>query len=273
MAEEFADQFGVKCHVGHVIPPVVTHHMSSQYHGVTPMSIICAISDDMNTGVTFGQWLKAQLRAKRWRQVDLASRIDVSRSTVGMWATDVQPPSEDNMHEIARVFGIRVEEVRARANRPARREGEVLRRLPGQPRSGPQIAWPVIGRIPADAVRWMQQDGELEPVQVPLDWIRGRSLRDVFAVEVAGNCLISHQIASGDVILCEWRGSRQPVNGDLVIVRIEDEVTCKLWYWVDGNIELRDGFDEVVWSGPPSGNVHVEGYAMHVIRTYGTRAS
>lgn len=264
MREQFADQFRIEGHGGHVTFMVTSCHVTYPNMAMDAMSTICAMTCHMN--VTFGEWLGDERRKRNMKQSELARLLGVGRSAVGNWETDVQPPNDDNLDALAALWRLPVEEVRVRAGKAPTREGGLRRAK--RPDLGPEVGVKVYSRIPADAVRWMQPEGDFEPVQVPVGWLRGRSLRDVFAVEVSGDCLLSLKIMDGDVLLCEWKRDRNPIDGDLVIVRIEDEVTCKLWYWVGAQIELRDGYGNVVYQGMPSGNVHVEGFVLRSTRDY-----
>lgn len=233
------------------------------------MSTICAMPSHMK--LTFGEWLRDTRKEKGLRQVDLARKMGVSRGAVGNWETDMQPPSENNVVELARVLRMDPGEIEAFISRaPRGRPPSESTRPAGRPvgKSGSEVPVKMYGRVPCDAVRWVNPEEEWEPVWIPAEWLRGRSLDDVFAVEASGDCLSSLRIDDGDTLICAWRGSRRPVNGDLVVVRIEDHVTCKRWHWVGSDIELRDGDGNVTHRCKPSGNVHVEGYVLNSFRDY-----
>lgn len=230
------------------------------------------ISNIVRIELSFGEWLEDRIKAADMTQTQFGNAVGVEQPAVSQWVRDVRIPKDVHLRAIARVLDVSVSEVTTRAGRPTGRKRRGLQPVPEPITTGPELTVSVVSRVPADAFRWMQQEGGYGSVQVPRAWMRGRSERDVFAVEVSGDCLRSHSIVHGDRLFCEWRGGRTPRDGDLVIVRIEDEVTCKLYYWVNGFIELRDGDGNVTARVPPSGNVDVQGFVLHVIRDVDTES-
>ncbi|PZM90054.1 MAG: hypothetical protein DIU79_14620, partial [Actinobacteria bacterium] len=110
---------------------------------------------------------------------------------------------------------------------------------------GPTVMVRRRGRLPADTVRWMAEEVEMEAVPAAL--LRGRSPENVFIAEASGDCLRGRMIADGDWVFLErLQPGQQPRNGDIVAVRLHDEVTLKIWYRDGDWIELRDADDKLV---------------------------
>lgn len=105
------------------------------------------------------------------------------------------------------------------------------------------------GVVPADAIRWIAAEEGTDVRSVLPEWLGARSANEYFVVEASGDCLLrSHGIASGNLVLLEWKRADEPdlPNDEVVLIRIGDTFTLKRWFR-DGNwIELRDGNDIVV---------------------------
>lgn len=101
----------------------------------------------------------------------------------------------------------------------------------------------VIGRVPADGVRWAAMTEEWS-VEVPRE--RLRNTADPIGLEVTGDCFRSLGIWSGDVVICDRVEGRRPHDRDLVVVRIGDGISLKRWCIAEDTVELRDGNEQVV---------------------------
>lgn len=112
--------------------------------------------------------------------------------------------------------------------------------------SGPRVVQiPPRGRIPANVARWISdEDDGMPPIEVPASQLPG--IRDPFALHVSGNCLKALDISDGDRLICYRDESRAPRNGDLVIVRVGDEATCKLWRSDEHGVRLEDGAGNII---------------------------
>lgn len=220
-----------------------------------------------------GDRIRALRKARGLSMPHLATLANISHSYVRSLETgDKEAPSLPVIVAIANALGTTLDEIVgfskiSEVEERIRRE-QAVRVLLGEEGElvGPDVLIRVTGRIPANAMRWMSMDGEEYDVAVPLAEMRGRSTSEVFALEVSGDCLLSHRIASGDVVVCEWANGRTPRSGELVVVRIGSEYTLKEWYWVEGVIELRDGEGNVILQTEPSERVHVEGYPFYLAR-------
>lgn len=119
-----------------------------------------------------------------------------------------------------------------------------------------------LGTVPADSVRWtMWEEGEVT-VDVPRQWLRGHDPERLFAVQLSGDCLARLGYLSGDYVLCVSATAETVRNGQLVVVRIGDEVTMKLWHRDGDRIELRDGEGRVIWQGEAPQGLEIKGVAI-----------
>lgn len=112
----------------------------------------------------------------------------------------------------------------------------------------------VIGRVPADAMRWSAMEEEMV---VEIARARLGNARTPIGLVVSGDCLKALGIFSGDIVICDRAEGRAPQHRQLVVVRVGEEVTLKRWVEADGRVELRDGDENVVKVLEPHDDVEV----------------
>ena len=203
---------------------------------------------------TFGAWLQSKIDRRGWNARDLAAAMGIAPQTVYRWLGDERTPDPPYCRRIADALGLHPDEVFAAAgHRPldvpvstyeinrrvsdlisnVRQLEEVIEREPAG------ILVPVYGRVPADTIRYTQDEG-LEPVRVVEEDLNGA--RNPFGLVVTGPCMESIGIYPGDVVILDRDPNRKPSDGELVVVRTEDGVTFKRWCVMDRNtVELREG--------------------------------
>lgn len=122
----------------------------------------------------FGEWLHAELDRRGWESTDLASRMGSSRMTVWRWLNGERQPDTESCHRIADVLRLAPEYVLYMAGRLERlpiprsdydRSREIddlrramdasIRRIEEVDASDDHLySIEIIGRVPADSVRW-----------------------------------------------------------------------------------------------------------------------
>ncbi len=96
------------------------------------------------------------------------------------------------------------------------------------------VAVPVIGRVAAglpalaeeNYEKTVRVDGSLVPSGVPC-----------FALTITGESMIEDGILDGDIVVV--RQQKTARNGETVVVRVDDEATCKRFYRESGRIRLQ----------------------------------
>ena len=107
-----------------------------------------------------------------------------------------------------------------------------------------------VGLVPADSVRWtaVQEGNEMKRVWRYL--LGAHAPETCFVVRVSGDCLAAQHIVDGNyVLLREREPGERPHNGDIVLARIGEEFSLKLWTMQDSQVLLSDGDGHIVYRG------------------------
>lgn len=121
------------------------------------------------------------------------------------------------------------------------------------------IQVPVIGRVPADSLRWTAMEEESD---VDLTRAEVGNARSPFGLIATGDCLRSIGIWSGDVVVCDRALGREPRDRQLVVVRVGNDVTLKRWCKTDDGIELRDGDEQTVYRLQAGDDIEIIGFYL-----------
>lgn len=205
----------------------------------------------------FPQRLKLFRQRAGFSQAELARRVFLSRSYVAHFETGRKTPDLELLDRFAAVLGVSVAELVGEAEVAQLDATELLRQVARAADAGIERIQEVTsdrsqspvryyGRVPADAVRWVEarESGAVE--QVWDQFLAGRSPSEFLTVTASGDCLGRRGILDDDTVLLEWANGRVPSNGRIVLVRLGDEFTLKIW-WRDGDwVELRDGDGNVI---------------------------
>jgi hypothetical protein len=187
---------------------------------------------------------------------------------VNNWVNGRAEPQGRNLECIAEYFGVSVEKLTPMLRKPPPRVDRNVRVLPGG-RAGRRmtteqvLAIKIRGRAPADTQRWTAAEEEDRVVYVSPDLLPGLRAHDLIAVEVSGDCLVARRIMSGDIVICERVTDAAAVpQGCVVLVRVEDDIALKVWYWAGRNrAELRDGDDNIITALDADDDFEVMGIA------------
>ncbi len=108
--------------------------------------------------------------------------------------------------------------------------------LPSAPEDDGLVTIPVLGKVAAGAPILAVEQAE---DTVRIDRVLLGDRREVFALRICGESMIEDGIFDGDFVFIE----KTPVAraGEIVIVLIEDEATCKRYYPEGDRIRLQPG--------------------------------
>lgn len=156
-------------------------------------------------------------------QGDIARRLGVSRSTVGMYERGAREPDVDSINRIASIFDVSVDYLTGRSNdrRPFSSIGK----------KGVKI--PVLGSIPAGIPLDMIEDIEGEEEITEQMAASGK----YFGLRIKGDSM-EPRIRNGDIVIVRQQDDAE--SGDTVICAVNGyEATCKRLR------KLRDGIELV----------------------------
>lgn len=197
-----------------------------------------SVYSDVMSELLFREWLADRRHEAGLTQTDLGVAVSVGQTAVQQWEDGKTRPLRKHWPAIAATLGVDVTEIQRRieAERPARR----IESVRGVSRRRGTIAF--LGRVPADRSRLAAIEEISDVRDVPDDWVRS-ARHELVAVEASGDCLTERGIHDGDIVVCERVDSRDDVpQGRVVLARIAEDVTLKIWYWTGpATAELRDG--------------------------------
>ena len=209
----------------------------------------------------FGSILKNLRTSRGITQGELATMLDVSRSTVGMYETGGREPDFETMEAIADIFNVDMDYLMGRTQverkhpiSPPRKEIP-----PGFQPMPAMTEVPLVGRIACGSPILAEENIE-RMVCVPAKW------RATFTLTCEGSSM-EPKIHDGDLVAI--RSQPTVENGEVAAVRIDGEATLKHVYLHDSFIELRPenpAFNSIILSREDMNNVVIEGKAVGLCR-------
>ena len=210
----------------------------------------------------FGSILKDLRTSRGITQGELATMLEVSRSTVGMYETGGREPDFETMEAIADIFNVDMDYLMGRSQverkhpiSPPRKE------IPPGFQPLPEMAQvPLIGSIACGTPITAEQNIK-SYIGVPAAW------RAEFALECHGDSM-APTICDGDVVCI--RSQPEVEQGQIAAVRIGEEATLKHCYYQNGVVQLIADNPAVcppmVYTGPDLEDIEVEGLAVGFCR-------
>lgn len=235
----------------------------------------------MDTG-NLGRFIRAVRKQAGWTQEYLADLVGVDQAYISQIERGIiTRPGDDKLELIANALGLPVMDLKVALGHVAltgdelaryeQRQAELI--SPTQPNaqlltSGQSVrddalalaeqlkayvaqiggtAWMrVIGRVPADALRWAEWENEERTVPIAAEWLGSRPASEFFVLQVSGDCLVPRKIHDGMLVLCRRLNGERPKNDRVVVVRIRDEYTLKVWREDGSGVWLEDGHGQTV---------------------------
>jgi len=124
---------------------------------------------------------------------------------------------------------------------------------------------PLLGRVPAGEPTFSDEYVE-DMLLLDANIARGEG---VFAVRVKGDSMIGAGINDGDIAVVKRNPT--PLNGDIVVALIEDEVTLKRFVRKGGKAILRpenDAYDDIDLAGLGHDRISIIGTVQALVRRY-----
>lgn len=209
----------------------------------------------------FGSILKNLRTSRGITQGELATMLDVSRSTVGMYETGGREPDFETMEAIADIFNVDMDYLMGRTQverkhpiSPPRKEIP-----PGFQPMPAMTEVPLVGRIACGSPILAEENIE-RMVCVPAKW------RATFTLTCEGSSM-EPKIHDGDLVAI--RSQPTVENGEVAAVRIDGEATLKRVYLHESFIELRaenPAFESIILAKEDMNAVTIEGKAVGLCR-------
>lgn len=172
--------------------------------------------------------LKKMREAKGLTQNELAKKLNLSRSAIGMYEKGERNPNFETLELIADFFNVRIDDLIGRKNTTY---------LPPQITTD-TVTFPVIGEIAAGYDNIALEDWSGETVEIPFSYLKGRKREDYFVLSVKGNSMYPKYI-NGDKVLI-LKQSTLNKSGDIGAIMYDDELaTLKKVEYVMGEDWLR----------------------------------
>ena len=209
----------------------------------------------------FGSILKNLRLSRNITQGELAAKLGISRSAVGMYETGGREPDFEMMEAIADIFNVDMDYLMGRS--------QVERKHPITPPNSeippgfqpmPEMdIVPLIGRIACGTPITAEENIE-RMVCVPSKW------HATFTLTCEGTSM-EPRIHDGDLVAI--RSQPTVENGEVAAVRIDGEATLKRVYLHQGFIELRaenPAFESIILAKEEMNTVTIEGKAVGLCR-------
>lgn len=188
-------------------------------------------------------------------QVQLATLTGVPQNYISQIELNkVRQPGLDVIDALARPLGLS--------------ESDTRRALGWVVLIGEEVRLPVIGRVPADSMRFTSGKAGASMPEIMVTRQQLGHTVSPFGLEVSGDCFSNIGILDGDVVIIDAAQGRQPENHQIIVVRVGSDVTLKRWVEVDGYVELRDGSGEIRYRidpDDPGNNLEVVGFYVTFI--------
>lgn len=209
----------------------------------------------------FGSILKNLRLSRNITQGELAAKLGISRSAVGMYETGGREPDFEMMEAIADIFNVDMDYLMGRS--------QVERKHPITPPNSeippgfqpmPEMdIVPLVGRIACGTPITAEENIE-RMVCVPSKW------HATFTLTCEGTSM-EPRIHDGDLVAI--RSQPTVENGEVAAVRIDGEATLKRVYLHQGFIELRaenPAFESIILAKEEMSTVTIEGKAVGLCR-------
>ena len=177
----------------------------------------------------FSDILKKLRNEKGLSQEELASIINVSKSTIGMYEQGNRIPKADaTLKKLAEYFNVTIDYLM----------GFSENRYPTPAITEDYVTFPVIGDIAAGYDNIAIENWEGEKIDVPLSYLKGRSKNDYFVLCVKGNSMFPEYRENDKVLILKQ--TTMNYSGQVGAVLYNDEyATLKRVEYVSGEDWMR----------------------------------
>lgn len=198
----------------------------------------------------FSQFLKYLREKRNINKSELAKKINVSSGyIINIESGKAKPPTKERLEDISKVLRLSEEE-KSKLIELAFQE-RIVEKSPGwfdyvgtslektvqkiDFKSENTLLIPLFGLVPAGGIDIFEE----KPRWITLDkqFLKNHNIEDLFALTASGDCLKDAGLFDGDQVIVSKTAKVN--NGDICIVRVDSEITCKKTSFVDNKIILE----------------------------------
>lgn len=175
-----------------------------------------------NQGLKLGEVLRLLRKEKGFNQEHLANLLNIKRQTYSAWERDVSSPDVSTVNQLAELYGVSIDYLLGKGPRNIDTPSNIF---PLKTK-----AVPLLGEIVAGQPRYAEEQCEY---YIEIDDV----IKADFCLKVKGDSMINARINDGDIVFVR----KQPdvEDGEIAVVRIDDEATLKRVYKMPGRLQLR----------------------------------
>lgn len=171
---------------------------------------------------SFGDMLGYLRKREKLSQSELAKKIGISRSAIGMYEAGEREPSFEILEALADIFNVNMDTLLGKTYG--------INSLPVEMLPLPKMKeWTVLGATACGTP--LHRETYDETIMAPED------IKADVVFRCVGDSMINARIFDGDAVFIRLQPSVD--NGQIAVVRLDDEYTLKRVYMGDGYVELR----------------------------------
>lgn len=175
--------------------------------------------------------LKELRRKKGWTQDELGSFLGVQKAAICKYETGRTALPQEILCALCDLFQVSADYILGREagipdRPPERTKTDVFMPLTNT------VGIPLLGRVHA-GLPVLADENIIEMIYIPENEVSGG---EYFYMEVEGDCMIGEHILEGSLVLV--RKQPRVENGQIAVIRIEDEVLLRKVKWLDGKLLL-----------------------------------
>ncbi len=177
---------------------------------------------------SFSENLKTLRKHQNLSQEQLADKLNLSRSIVGMWESGQRKPSFETLELLADFFNVRLDDLSGRKNTDSLLSPTI---------ATDTVTFPVIGEIAAGYDHFAVEDWSGETVEIPTYYLKGRKQEDYFVLSVKGDSMYPLYMDNDKVLILKQ--STLNYSGEIGAIVYDDCATLKKVEYVKGEDWLK----------------------------------
>ena len=207
----------------------------------------------------FQNTLKTLRNSQNLTQDELAKRLKISRSAIGMYENGSREPDFETLELIADFFNVDIDYLLGRTNKTTYIPDQ-SNNIPAYPNIHPigTVRLPVLGEIACGVPRYASEDRESYT-------LAGTDIHADFCLIAHGDSMTGARINDGDIVFIRKQDIVE--NGEIAAVVIGDEATLKrFFYYREKELLIlraeNPKYPDLIYTGAELEAVHVLGLAI-----------